>query len=152
MEQIRAPKGSNRKKRPVGRGQGSGKGGTSGRGDKGQNSRSGRGVRLGFEGGQMPLFRRIASRGFSNQPFKKDFTVLNLELIENRYSDGETVSLETLVKKGLVKNREMNVKILGEGEFSRKLTFAIAKISASAVKKIEAAGGKIEYLEEGSNG
>lgn len=152
MEQIRAPKGSNRKKRPVGRGVGSGKGGTSGRGHDGQNSRSGGGVRLGFEGGQMPLFRRIAARGFSNHPFKKEFTVINLSLIEKRYKDGETVNLESLIQKGLVKNREINVKILGEGELSKKLNFSIQKISASAVKKIESAGGTIESLEEGSNG
>ena len=100
----------------------------------------------------MPLFRRIAARGFSNHPFKKDFTVINLRLIEDRYKDGETVNKESLLKKGLVKNGERKVKILGEGDFSRKLTFAVQKISASAVKKIEAAGGTIEALEEGSNG
>ena len=152
MEQLKAPKGAHKKKRPVGRGAGSGHGGTSGRGHDGQNSRSGGGVRLGFEGGQMPLFRRIANRGFSNYPFKKQYSVLNLKTIDGRFEDGETVNAETLRQKGLLKKKNALVKILGEGEITKKLTFAVHKVSASAQKKIEAAGGKIEGKEEGNNG
>ena len=152
MEQLKAPKGSHKKKRLVGRGKGCGKGGTSGKGHDGQNSRSGGGVRLGFEGGQMPLYRRIASRGFSNYPFKKEFTVINLRTIEDRYKAGETVSKESLLKKGIVKSKYVQVKILGVGELSKKLTFTLTKISASARTKIESAGGTIEVKEEGSDG
>lgn len=152
MEQLKAPKGAHKKKRPVGRGVGSGHGGTSGRGHDGQNSRSGGGVRLGFEGGQMPLFRRIAARGFSNYPFKKEYSVVNLSTVEDRYKDGETVNLDTLRKKGILKKKNAIVKILGDGEVTKKLTFAVHKVSASAQKKIEAAGGTIEGLEEGNNG
>ncbi len=152
MEQLKAPKGAHKKKRPIGRGVGSGHGRTSGRGHDGQNSRSGGGVRLGFEGGQMPLFRRIANRGFSNYPFKKQYSVVNLKTVENRFNDGDTVNVETLRQKGLLKNKNAIVKILGDGEITKKLTFAVHKVSASAQKKIEAAGGKIEGIEEGNNG
>jgi len=152
MEQLKAPKGAHKKKRPVGRGYGSGHGGTSGRGHDGQNSRSGGGVRPGFEGGQMPLYRRIANRGFSNYPFKKEYRVVNLDIIEKWYKDGETVDKASLREKGIVKEKGAIVKILGNGELSKKLTFAVQKISASAKKKIESAGGTIEEREEGTNG
>jgi large subunit ribosomal protein L15 len=152
MEQLKAPKGANRKKRPVGRGAACGRGGTSGKGHDGQNSRSGGGVRVGFEGGQMPLFRRIATRGFSNHPFKKEYTVVNLKTIEERYENGETVNLESLRGKGIVKNKKAIVKVLGSGDLSKKLTFAVDKISASAREKIEKVGGTIEGKEEGNNG
>ena len=152
MEQLKAPKGANKKKRPVGRGYGSGHGGTSGRGHDGQNSRSGGGVRPGFEGGQMPLYRRIAHRGFSNHPFKKEYRIVNLEVIEKWYQDGETVNKETLREKGIVKEKKAIIKVLGKGELSKKLTFAVQKVSASAQKKIESAGGTIEGIEEGNNG
>jgi large subunit ribosomal protein L15 len=152
MEQLRAPKGANKKKRPVGRGCGSGHGGTSGRGHDGQNSRSGGGTRPGFEGGQMPLYRRIAHRGFSNHPFKKEYSIVNLVTIEKYYQDGETVSKETLKEKGIVKEKLAIIKILGDGDLTRKLTFAVQKVSASAMKKIVDAGGTIESMEEGNNG
>lgn len=152
MEQLKAPKGAHKKKRPVGRGVGSGHGRSSGRGHDGQNSRSGGGVRLGFEGGQMPLFRRIATRGFSNYPFKKEYSIINLKTVEARFEDGDTVNVESLRSKGLLKKKNAIVKILGDGEITKKLTFAVHKVSASAQKKIEAAGGTIQGIEEGNNG
>ena len=139
---LRAPEGANKRKRIVGRGQGSGRGTTAGKGNKGQQSRSGGKTYVGFEGGQMPLYRRLAHRGFSNYPFKKVFQVINLGEIQKRYNDGETVSTETLLQKGLIKG-SVPVKVLGDGEFTRKLSFNIGAISASAKEKIEKAGGSV---------
>ena len=144
MEELRAPKGATKKKRIKGRGIGSNRGGTSGRGNKGQNSRAGGGVRPGFEGGQMPLYRRIARRGFSNYMFKQEFHIVNLGEINKHYASGETVNEETLRTKKLIKGIVTTVKILGMGEIDKKLTFAVDKISASARAKIEAAGGAIQ--------
>ncbi len=138
---LSAPQGANKKKRIVGRGSSSGRGTTSGRGNKGQQARSGGKVYVGFEGGQMPLFRRIARRGFSNCPFRTEYTVLNLRDIEVKYADGETVDKETLVRKGLVKKAGLPVKILGCGDITKKLTVSVDKVSASAKEKIEKAGG-----------
>lgn len=140
---LRAPKGANKKKNIVGRGRSSGSGKTSGRGHNGQKSRSGGGVRLGFEGGQMPLYRRVAARGFSNHPFKTEYVVINVASLEKVYVDGETVNLDTLVAKGLVKKSEKLVKILGEGDLNKKLEVAVPAVSASAKEKIEKAGGKV---------
>ena len=128
---LHAPKGANKKKRIVGRGQGSGRGTTAGRGNKGQQSRSGGKTYLGFEGGQMPLYRRLARRGFSNHPFKKIFQVVNLKEIEKRFEDGETVEPATLLAKGLAKGA-VPVKILGDGELTKKLSFKVAALSSSA--------------------
>jgi large subunit ribosomal protein L15 len=139
---LRAPKGANKKKRIVGRGQGSGRGITAGKGNKGQQSRSGGKTYLGFEGGQMPLYRRLARRGFSNHPFKKIFQVVNLGEIEKRFEDGETVEPATLLAKGLAKGT-VPVKILGNGEITKKLSFKVAALSASAKDKIEKAGGSV---------
>ncbi len=150
MEQIKAPKGAHKKKTIVGRGNGS-KGRSSGRGHDGQNSRSGGGVRPGFEGGQMPLYRRIARKGFSNSPFKKVYTVFNLSELNDRFEDGETVSLESLSARKMIKGKNTLVKILGNGELDKKLVIAIEKISASAKEKVLKAGGKIN-VEEGSDG
>jgi len=153
MEQLHAPKGANRKKLIKGRGNGARKGNTAGRGYNGQNSRSGGGVRPGFEGGQTPLFRRLARRGFSNYPFKKEYEVINLSMIEARYTDGETVSTESLKKKGLVKGKDVLVKVLGMGDLSKKLTFDVDALSSSAKEKIEKAGGTIiQKKQEGNNG
>ena len=148
MDELRVPDGATKKKRIVGRGNGSTRGGTSGRGSNGQNARSGGGVRLGFEGGQMPLFRRVARRGFSNYPFKLEYKPVNLKEIELKYQDGETVNLETLKEKGIVKGKMVKVKILGDGDFTKKVTVDVAKVSAGAKEKIEKAGGKI-VVEEG---
>jgi large subunit ribosomal protein L15 len=139
---LHAPEGANKRKRILGRGQGSGRGTTSGKGNKGQKARSGGKTYVGFEGGQMPLYRRLARRGFSNYPFKKVFQVINLEEIEKRYNDGEAVNMATLVKKGLIKKTEP-VKILGNGELTKKLNFEVGAVSASAKEKIEKAGGVV---------
>lgn len=140
---LKAPLGANKKKRIVGRGSSSGRGTTAGRGNKGQQSRSGGKVYIGFEGGQMPLFRRIAQRGFSNYPFKKEFEIVNLRDIEVKYTDGETVNKETLVAKGLVKKSAGLIKVLGNGDLTKKVSVAVDKVSASAKEKIEKAGGTV---------
>jgi large subunit ribosomal protein L15 len=139
---LHAPKGANKRKRIVGRGQGSGRGTTAGRGNKGQKARSGGKTYPGFEGGQMPLFRRLAQRGFSNYPFKKEWQIVNLGQIETRFEPGETVDFGSLHVKGLIKGNEP-VKILAQGDFSKKLSFRVAAVSASAKDKIEKAGGDI---------
>ena len=140
---LKAPEGANKNKKMLGRGRGTGLGKTSGRGNNGQNSRSGGGTKLGFEGGQMPLFRRIASRGFSNHPFKKEYLAVNLDQLEERFNDGDKVNLETLAKNGLIKRSEKLVKILAAGEITKKLEISTVKVSASAKNKIEKAGGKV---------
>jgi len=147
---LRAPAGANKKKHIIGRGRSTGTGGTSTRGNKGQNSRTGGGVRLGFEGGQTPLFRRLPSRGFSNAVFKLEYTPVNLLLLEKFYADGETVSYETLVAKGLLKNKETAVKILGKGTLTKKLTIQVEKISAGAKAAVEKAGGTVVVAAENS--
>ena len=142
---INKPVGATKKKRIVGRGTGSGKGSTAGRGTKGQNSRSGGGVRLGFEGGQMPLYRRIARRGFSNYPFKKEWALVKVESL-NVFADGETVNRQSLSEKGLVASGKIPIKILGNGELSKKIIVDVDKLTAGAREKIEKAGGKIVTL------
>jgi large subunit ribosomal protein L15 len=147
MDELRVPEGATKKKRIVGRGNGSTRGGTSGRGSNGQNARSGGGVRPGFEGGQMPLYRRVARRGFSNYPFKVKYEPVNLKEIEIKYQDGETVSIETLKEKGIVKGKLVKVKILGDGDFTKKVTVDVDKVSAGAKEKIEKAGGNVVVKE-----
>lgn len=144
---LSAPYGANKKPKRVGRGQGSGLGSTAGKGNKGQQSRSGGKVYVGFEGGQMPLYRRIAIRGFSNYPFKKEYVVFNLTELEAKFSDGETVNAESLTAKGMLKKR-LPVKVLGNGEITKKLTISVEKISASAKEKVEKAGGKVVSCED----
>ena len=139
---LHAPAGANRKKRIVGRGQGSGRGTTAGKGNKGQKARSGGKTYVGFEGGQMPLYRRLAQRGFSNYPFRKEYRAVNLAEIEKRFNDGETVDVASLAAKGLAKGVDP-VKILANGEFGKKLMFYVDAISASAKEKIEKAGGTV---------
>ena len=143
---IRAPKGQRKNKR-LGRGVGSGHGKTAGKGHKGQKARAGGGVRLGFEGGQMPLFRRIARRGFSNYPFKKTFQVVNVGDL-NRFADGDTVTPESLAEKGLAKKKSVTVKILGTGELARKVTVHGVHVSATAREKIVALGGAVIDIPE----
>jgi len=139
---LRAPVGANKRKKVLGRGQGSGRGTTSGKGHKGQQARSGGKTYIGFEGGQMPLYRRLAQRGFSNHPFRKEWQIVNLGDIETRYEVGETVDSGSLHKKGLIKG-SAPIKILANGEFSKKLSFNAAAVSAGAKEKIEKAGGSI---------
>ena len=142
------PEGATHKKKIVGRGSSSGHGKTAGKGHKGQQARSGGKVYAGFEGGQMPLYRRVAKRGFSNYPFKKEYYVVNLSVLETRFNDGETVNKETLMQKGLLKKAKLLVKILGNGDITKKLTVDVDKISISAKEKIEKAGGTIVQSEE----
>lgn len=142
MGQINAPFGANTKKTIVGRGSSS-KGRTCGRGNNGQNARSGGGVRPGFEGGQMPLYRRVARRGFSNYPFKEVYQVVSLDTVSSRYEDGEVVTVESLKDKRIVKGVDVMVKILSNGELTKKVIFEGLKVSATAVEKIKAAGGEI---------
>ncbi|MFP4301445.1 MAG: 50S ribosomal protein L15 [Spirochaetaceae bacterium] len=144
MAELRAPRGATRRKKRVGRGPSSGHGKTSGKGHKGQNARSGGKVRPGFEGGQMPLYRRIARRGFSNYPFKVEYTGVNLSTLDKRFGDGDTVTLQSLKEKKVVKNRVENVKILGQGELGKKLTVQGLKVSKGAEEKITAAGGTVQ--------
>jgi large subunit ribosomal protein L15 len=139
---LKAPKGAKKKKKMVGRGIGCGHGATSGRGEKGQGSRSGGSVRPGFEGGQMPLYRRIARRGFSNYPFKKIYEVINIEEL-NIYEDGTTVTKSDLVKKGILKHPNLPTKLLGQGELKKKLKINVDKVSKSAKIKIEQSGGEV---------
>ena len=147
MGQINAPYGANAKKTIVGRGASS-KGRACGRGHDGQNSRSGGGVRLGFEGGQMPLYRRIARKGFSNYPFKKEYVCINVELLETKFNDGETVNKDSLIEKGFISSKSNSmVKVLGNGEITKKLTVEVDKVSASAKEKIEKAGGSVKTAE-----
>lgn len=147
---LHAPKGANKKPKRVGRGSSSGLGTTAGRGNKGQQSRSGKRLPyVGFEGGQMPLYRRIAIRGFSNYPFKKEYDCINIDILENKFADGETVNKATLADKGLVsrKSRKL-IKILGNGDITKKLTFEVDKVSESAKEKIEKAGGTVHIIEK----
>lgn len=147
MEFLKPPKGTRSYKRIVGRGRGSHRGKTSGKGHNGQNARSGGGVRPGFEGGQMPLYRRVARRGFSNYPFRKIMTPVNLSALQRVFKSGETVTLESLKERRLIKKHVKAVKILGSGEVKKKLTVKDLPLSASAREKIEAAGGTISGSE-----
>jgi len=148
MALLKRPAGATKQRKRLGRGPGSGNGTTAGKGTKGQNARSGGGVRPGFEGGQMPLYRRVARRGFSNYWFKKDYTAINLSSLEKRFSKGETVSLESLRERGLISASEKLVKILGNGEITKALVISGLKVSGSARAKIEAAGGSVEGVAQ----
>jgi ribosomal protein L15, bacterial/organelle len=144
LQNLSPAEGSTHVGKRKGRGHGSGNGKTAGRGHKGQWARSGGGVRIGFEGGQMPLARRVPKRGFNNI-FAKPLTAVNLRDL-GKYAEGETVSKETLLEKGVITKCQYGVKILGEGELSMKLNFSVNAVSASAKEKIEKAGGKVEVL------
>lgn len=143
MAQIVKPLGATKKKTIVGRGASS-KGRACGRGHDGQNSRSGGGVRLGFEGGQMPLYRRVARRGFSNCPFKVTYQAISLKDLEVSYEAGEVVNDESLRSKGLIKGNGTIAKILSNGELTKALTVDGIKCSASAAERIKAAGGEVK--------
>ena len=128
-----------------GRGPGSGNGKTAGKGHKGQNARSGGGVRIGFEGGQLPLYRKLPKRGFKNY-FATRYAIVNVADLDKRFNDGDTVNLETLMAAGLIKKSLDGLKVLGNGEITKKLTVEAAIFSASAKEKIEAVGGKTEVV------
>ena len=144
---LSAPQGANKKPKRVGRGSSSGLGSTAGKGNKGQQSRSGGKTYVGFEGGQMPLYRRIARKGFSNYPFKKEYVCINVELLEAKFNDGETVDKTTLIEKGFISSKNASlVKILGNGEVTKKLTVVVDKVSESAKAKIEKAGRSVSLV------
>lgn len=148
LNNLKAPAGSTHKKKRVGRGTGSGLGKTAGRGDKGQKSRSGYTQKRGFEGGQMPLHRRLPKRGFTNI-FKREWAEVNLSDLEKLFEAGATVTPEALVENGLVrKSRAKAVVILGQGELKKSLNVTAHRFSAAARQKIEAAGGKVEVIGE----
>lgn len=144
LHELKPAEGSRKERNRVGRGIGSGNGKTAGRGHKGQNSRSGGGVRPGFEGGQNPLYRRLPKRGFTN-PTRKEYAIINLDQL-NRFEDGTEVTPELLLETGTVSNAKDGIKILGNGKLEVKLTVKANKFSASAVEAIEAAGGKTEVI------
>lgn len=144
LEDLKSPPGANKSSKRVGRGIGSGHGKTSTRGHKGQKSRSGGGTRLGFEGGQMPLQRRIPKRGFNNI-FRKEYAVINVKDL-NCFDDGTVVTVDLLRQAGLVKKVYAGVKVLGDGELEKKLTVQVQKCSQQAEEKITAKGGKFEVI------
>ncbi|MGC6423645.1 MAG: 50S ribosomal protein L15 [Lentimonas sp.] len=142
LENIPTIKGATHPTKRLGRGEGSGHGKTSGKGHKGQKARSGGGIRIGFEGGQMPLYRKLPRRGFNNKNFKTSYQLVNVDQLER--IEGDVVDREALIKAGLVRDNDQGVKLLGEGEVSKAFTVKVCKVSASAKSKIEAAGGKVE--------
>lgn len=143
LSNLKPNKGARHSKKRVGRGPGSGLGKTSGRGEKGQKSRSGYSRKFGFEGGQMPLHRRVPKRGFTNI-FKQEFHVLNVSDLEDRFEADAVVDEGALREKGLINGRARKIKVLGDGELSKKLTVHADRFSASARSKIEAAGGSCQ--------
>lgn len=147
---LHPPAGSRHKQKRKGRGASSGLGTTAGRGNKGQQARSGGGLPyVGFEGGQMPLYRRVARRGFSNYPFRKEFEIFNLSDIDAKFQSGETVDRATLIEKKLLKKKGALIKILGNGDLGdKKITFSVDKVSKSAKEKIEKSGGKVAEIGE----
>ncbi|WP_044895210.1 50S ribosomal protein L15 [Bacillus alveayuensis] len=144
LHELQPAPGSRKERNRVGRGIGSGNGKTSGRGQKGQKARSGGGVRLGFEGGQTPLFRRLPKRGFTNI-HRKEYAIVNLDAL-NRFEDGTEVTPELLLETGVVSKLKAGVKILGNGQIEKKLTVKAHKFSSAAKEAIEAAGGKTEVI------
>ena len=144
LHELKPAEGSRQVRNRVGRGTSSGNGKTAGRGQKGPKARSGGGVRLGFEGGQTPLFRRLPKRGFTNVN-RKDYAVINLDVL-NRFEDGAEVTPVALVEAGIVKNEKAGIKVLANGELNKKLTVKAAKFSKAAQEAIEAAGGSIEVI------
>ena len=144
LNELKSNEGSRKTSTRRGRGLGSGLGKTAGAGQKGQNSRSGGGVRLGFEGGQTPIYRRVSKRGFTNSN-KTVYAIVNVEDL-NRFEDGTTVNPTTLKEAGLISKNLDGVKILGTGTLTKKLTVSANKFSASAANAIESAGGKVEVI------
>ena len=145
LHELSPKEGSTKEVFRKGRGTGSGNGKTAGKGHKGQNARSGGGVRPGFEGGQLPLYRKLPKRGFNNYRFGSKYATVNVAAL-NKFDDGEVVDAAALLKKGIVGKLFDGVKILGEGEITKKLTVKANVFSASAKEKIEAVGGKTEVV------
>ncbi|MGE5421861.1 MAG: 50S ribosomal protein L15 [Ignavibacteriales bacterium] len=144
LHELKSPEGATKRIKRVGRGTGSGHGKTSTRGHKGQNARAGGGVRPGFEGGQMPLQRRVPKRGFTNI-FKKIYSIVNVKDLDS-FENGTVVTPELLIEAGFVRNLKYDIKILGDGELTKKLTVKAHKVSQAAEEKITACGGQIEVI------
>ncbi|KEZ49461.1 50S ribosomal protein L15 [Metabacillus indicus] len=144
LHELKPAEGSRKTRNRVGRGTGSGNGKTAGKGHKGQNARSGGGVRPGFEGGQTPLFQRLPKRGFTNIN-RKDYSIVSLDKL-NQFEDGAEVTVELLVEAGVISKVKSGVKVLGNGKLEKKLTVKANKFSASAKEAIEAAGGTVEVI------
>ena len=145
LHELSPKEGSVKEKFRKGRGAGSGNGKTAGKGHKGQNARSGGGVRPGFEGGQLPLYRKLPKRGFNNYRFGKKYSIINVQSL-NKFNDGEVVDSAALLAMGIINNVFDGVKVLAEGDITKKLTVKAAVFSAQAKEKIEAAGGKTEVV------
>ncbi|MCH3904783.1 MAG: 50S ribosomal protein L15 [Lactobacillus sp.] len=145
LNELKAADGSRRGRKRVGRGTSSGFGKTSGRGQKGQLARQGGKTRMGFEGNQMPLYRRMPKRGFNNIN-RKEYAIVNLRDLNEKFADDATVDLQALKAAGLVKKELAGVKLLGNGELKAKLTVKVNKVSAAAKKAVEAAGGSVEVI------
>ena len=145
LHELSPVEGSTKERKRIGRGAGSGQGKTAGKGHKGQKARAGRGMRPGFEGGQMPLQRRLPKRGFNNI-FRTEMAIVNVAALDKAFEAGETVTIDALVEKGLVKKVLDGVKVLGNGELSKALTVQANAFSETAKQKIEALGGKAEVI------
>ena len=145
LHELSPAAGSTKANFRKGRGAGSGNGKTAGKGHKGQNARSGGGVRPGFEGGQLPLYRKLPKRGFTNH-FAKQYAIVNLETLENKYAAGAVIDIDTLINDKVIKNRFDGLKVLANGEITKALTVKATIFSAQAKEKIEAAGGKAEVV------
>lgn len=145
LNELKYNEGSKKAIKRLGRGSSSGTGKTSGRGENGQNSRSGGGVRVGFEGGQLPLYRRLPKRGFSNAMFKKTYAVINVSDL-NMFDEGTEVTPELLKEMGIIKKQLSGIKVLGNGSLEKKLTVRAHVFSSAAKEKIEAQGGKAEVM------
>ena len=143
LHTLKPNPGAKHRRKRLGIGESSGKGKTSGKGHKGQKARSGGSIRLGFEGGQMPIYRRLPKRGFNNKDFKTFYGVVNLDSLEKNFASGDTITEASLRKAGLVKGRFDGVKILGRGEITKALTIDVDEVSDTAREKIEKAGGKV---------
>jgi len=146
LSSLRPNKGAKKRKKRVGRGPGSGHGKTAGKGHKGQKARSGGAKPVWFEGGQMPLYRRLPKKGFRN-PFRVEYQIVNLDTLDKHFNAGDVVNREVLLQKGLIKDEKKPVKLLGRGDITKPLVIEVEKISESAKAKIEKAGGKINVKE-----
>lgn len=144
LHELRPAEGTTKAKKRIGRGTASGQGKSAGKGQKGQKARTGGGVRIGFEGGQMPLYRRLPKVGFTNI-FRKEYAIVNVSDLE-MFENGTTVTVDALKEAGLVKDVKSGVKLLGNGDLTKNLTVQVNKISKSAADKIAAAGGKVEVI------
>jgi large subunit ribosomal protein L15 len=148
LNEVRPARGAVRERKRIGRGPGSGRGGTAGKGHKGEQARSGSPKRKAFEGGQVRITRRLPKFGFKN-PFRIEYQVVNVKRLQERFADGDNVDVEALIARGLLSKRFEAVKVLGDGDLSKKLSVRVDAVSDTARQKIEAAGGRVEIVEAG---